>query len=237
MGDREYGLLGKLSKFKKIFNRKMHPLPLNESMVKVMEYGYRYNYLLHNETNQMYPKNEWVTKRIIWIILCRLSIVLYIFRLLFMLNYSHNETIRMISADFIHKFDHGSKFALIMIGIFIFTLCLLISFQYMEMMENCPGMRLIHLIATKTMSFRLGHFDEQRVALIVHLFTKYVIRQVYGVLMAFTTIIYLYLPYLSYSDPEYGSSLFWEIIWFFPGYLAWQQIYGRYHYNNHGENF
>ena len=210
MNDRDDSASQKLSRIKKFFKENFHPLPLNESMVKLMKYGYRYNYLVHNDTNQMYPKNECVIKRIIWIILCRLSIVLFIFRLLLMLNYNHNETIRMISADFIFKLDHGSKFALIMIGIFVFTLCFFISFQYMEMMENCPGMRLIHLIATKTLPFKLCYFDEQWVALIVHLFTKYMIRQVYGVLMAFTTTIYLYLTYLSYSDPEYR--FFWYII-------------------------
>ena len=225
MSDLEHGLL---LKFKKIFKRKLHPVPLNVSMVNLMEYGYRYNYLVHNDTNKMYPKNEWVIKRIIWIIFCRLMMVLLILRVLIMINYNNNETIRMILSDFAFKMNHGSKFALIMIATFVSALSLLISFQYMEMSDNCPGMRLIHLISTEKLTFKLSYIDEKWLTLIVHLMTKYVIRQVHGVLMAVTLIIYLYLTLISYFDPESGLTLFLIIFWCFPIYIAFQQMYGRF---------
>ena len=134
--------------------------------------------------------------------------------------------IRVIMADPFIKFENRSVLLLVLIGALFGNLCMLVSMQYLDVNFKSPLMNLAHYSSKGSLPFSLSPSDERRLTLIIHLLTKYMVRQTYCLLMAISSAFYLCLTINTYFDPDSGLTLLWILLWLYPTYLSFSQFYG-----------
>ena len=200
---------------------------MSESVVKLVEYGYRYNIYLYKDMGQYKSRDSAGIKRIIWVNFCRFQLILTILRFVIFIHFK-NQMVRIIMADPIIKFVNRSVLMVILIGAFVDIFCMLLFMQYQELNFKSPVMNILYSVSKGNLPFSLSPADDRRLTLIIHLLTKYMVRQTYCILMGFSSAFYLYLVINAYFDPDSGLTLFWIFVWFFPIYHAFSQFYGKY---------
>ena len=199
---------------------------MGKSVVKILEYGYRFNIYLYKDLDQYYRQETPGIRQIIWASFCRFQLIITILRLVLGL-YFKNQMMRVILADPGFELENRSVLYLVLSGALICTFCMLVFIQYQDLNFKCPVMNLFHSISKGSLPFSLSHSDEKRLTFLTHLLTKYMIRQTYYLLMAFSSAFYLYLLIMAYFDTDSGLSLFWIFLWLCPTYLAFSQFYGN----------
>ena len=200
--------------------------PLSRSVVRLVEYGYRYNITVFKDLDQYHRHEGAGIKRMFWVNICRLQLILGILRFV-LLIYFKNQMMRVIMADPIYKFVNRSVLLLILSGAYFGTLCILVFMEYLDANFKSPAMKLFHSVSKGNLPFSLSPLDEKRLTLIIHLLERYFVRQTYCLLMAISSAFYLYLLIIAYYDTDSGLSLFWIFVWFCPTYLAFSQFYGK----------
>ena len=134
---------------------------------------------------------------------------------------------RVILADPGYMLENRSALHLVLSGALICTLTLLVFMEYLDINFKSPLMELFHSVSKGSLTFTLSPSDEKRLTLTIHLLTKYMVRQTYCLLMAFSSAFYLYLVINAYFDPDSGLQLFWVLVWIYPTYLSFSQFNGN----------
>ena len=200
--------------------------PLSRSVVKLVEYGYRNELFVFKDLDQYHRHEGAGIKRMFCVNFCRLQIIIGLLRFS-LLSYFKNQMMREIMVDAIYNYPNRTVLYLILSAGHVFTLSIFVFMEYLEANFKSPIMDLFHSISKGSLPFILSPSDEKRLTLILHLLTKYVVRQTYCLLMAISSAFYLYQLINAYYELDSGLTLFWIFVWFCPTYLALSQTFGN----------
>ena len=197
---------------------------LGEELIKIGHWGYKTNIMLYGDFGKYALGEKASTKRMIWIILTRMSCLLVAAK--FALNaYFDTPLTRLVLPNWIYSLSNNKLISLLISCGFFVTLAMGTVVLYQELTHNLKAYEFFDAVINNKQRIQLSHSKERRLTLAIHLINEYFLRQYYIISLVLSNTSFYFLLITGYFDSEGGFSLFWNLIWVVPMYLSFQQVF------------